>query len=583
MKLWKYEVDLDPAPITIGLFGGIALFFLDEFEKSLSPLLAESLFFFVWLAAVSGGLVIRHTSLVKDSLFTLGLAVALAGFYALVRSYITVPTTTDPYIGWQVINCLFGVALVAVCFYQAQRDESPRKFPYPKLFQAAWATLLLVLLTTIFVGLVFLVLYLWGELFELIGIKFFSDLFSSSVFRWSTGGFTAGIGIALMRELDAPILAVRRLILETFRVLAVIVAIAGLAFLLALPFTGITPLWNTRAATPILLSMVFLFILFLNGAIQDGQTKRTFWRPVSFVIMAFIVVLPIYGLLGLYSTWLRVAQYGLMPDRVYALVLGGLALGYGIAYALSVILKRMDWPFTITNLNPRLALATAAVAIVMHIPMLDPVSLSAKSQQARLQSGAVAASDFDFGTLKFSLGKPGQRALDAIRNDSTLAAREDIKIALADLAEMKDIGDWWMAQSKKELALPTLERDKLIAKLKSLPVFPSSVLMPDGFIDGLNDDHLRQFQVCENIELKRCALIALDFNRDRYDDIALWNGTSVLMFPFDPDEKVYKEPVWMNSNGRLTLTDLEAADKAGTIKLVPPVTDSLMIGDKRFD
>lgn len=593
MKFWKYEISLDPFLIVTGFLQGLGFYVLDRHMAGLSESAERAIGLFLIITPTALMLAMRPASRARDLVVAFGLGATFAGLYALLQNSTGVTGHGYGLLGGYSLTAVVS-AFILLCFHQAGRDGNPRAIPYQNLFQAAWSNLLLLTLAAIFIGVVFLVLTLWGQLFNLIGLTGFKRLFAKDWFCWPFYGAAFGLGIALLRELDTPILAARRLILASFRVLAVIVALAGVLFLLALPFTGLAPLWSTRHATPILLSMVIAFVIFVNGAVQDGSEPRVFWRPAALLVKAFLVMLPAYGMLAFYSSWLRVDQYGLTPDRVVALVLAGLAVLYGLAYAAAVLLRRRGWVEGLTTVNPRLALVAVAVGILVHIPGIDPVSLSARNQLERLQTGKVAVTDFDFGALKFQLGKPGLRALDRISHDPKLSAREDVQSVLADLSKMTSINDWWQAQYKTRAGLRGKDLEKLVADLARMPVFPSSALMPDGFYAALADLDPMAAKACAAsvragtdqtaTQIPHCAVILLDFNRDGYDDVALWQGYGNLsLYLWDAARNSYQRPIPLAAREPITLDTIAAADKAGQIHTVPARVDNLMIGGARFE
>jgi hypothetical protein len=56
----------------------------------------------------------------------------------------------------------------------------------------------------------------------------------------------------------------------------------------------------------------------------------------------------------------------------------------------------------------------AIVLALMHSPLLDPKAIAARSQVARLLDGKETAALFDYGYLRFNLGKPGEQALQQL-------------------------------------------------------------------------------------------------------------------------------------------------------------------------
>lgn len=232
-----------------------------------------------------------------------------------------------------------------------------------------------------------------------------------------------GLGVALSRERPAIIQALLKLVLTLFRVLAPILAGVILLFLAALPLTGIETLWDTGFASRILLSAVFLFVIFQNTVIQAGESDNTFWKPAEWMVMAANVVMPVLAILAGSAILLRVGQYGWSPARFYMALLTGVALAYGLAYAGSVVVRRGAWMGGVIRFNPILALGMLTLAILMHLPPIEPYGISARDQLARLRDGRISPETFDFAFLKFRLGKAGRDVPTDIETDEALAKR----------------------------------------------------------------------------------------------------------------------------------------------------------------
>ncbi|MDA0339707.1 MAG: DUF4153 domain-containing protein, partial [Proteobacteria bacterium] len=134
-----------------------------------------------------------------------------------------------------------------------------------------WNNILVAIIAGIFLGVFWLVLVLWWELFNLVGVDFFEDLFTGDIFVWAFSGAVLGLGIAIARENPRIVPILRRIVLMLFRVLAPVLAIASLLFFVFLPFTGLQPLWDTGTATGVLVALMFSLVLMVNAVIQDGE------------------------------------------------------------------------------------------------------------------------------------------------------------------------------------------------------------------------------------------------------------------------------------------------------------------------
>ncbi|MBT8473013.1 MAG: hypothetical protein KJN99_10455, partial [Marinicaulis sp.] len=65
-------------------------------------------------------------------------------------------------------------------------------------------------------------------------------------------------------------------------------------------------------------------------------------------------------------------------------------------------------------LNTLMALAWIVVLFMLATPIFNPWAMSARSQYNLLADRKVTATDFDYGYLRFELGKYGDKALDDI-------------------------------------------------------------------------------------------------------------------------------------------------------------------------
>jgi Kef-type K+ transport system membrane component KefB len=101
----------------------------------------------------------------------------------------------------------------------------------------------------------------------------------------------------------------------------------AVAFLLALPFTGLQPLWSTRYATGTLLAASGALVFLINAAYQDGQAGDAIARPVQYArSIAALGLVPLVAL-AVYGLMLRAQQYGwtaALPCRRRRKVSGGL-------------------------------------------------------------------------------------------------------------------------------------------------------------------------------------------------------------------------------------------------------------------
>ena len=112
-------------------------------------------------------------------------------------------------------------------------------------------------------------------LFDVIGIDAIKDLLKESWFGWMLAGFAFGAAVGMLRERDALMATLQRLVMVVLGVLAPVLAAALLLFLLSLPFTGLGELWDSSIpATPMMLLAGAGAILLANAVIGNGTDDR---------------------------------------------------------------------------------------------------------------------------------------------------------------------------------------------------------------------------------------------------------------------------------------------------------------------
>jgi hypothetical protein len=402
----------------------------------------------------------------------------------------------------------FVFLYVSVPFAQIFQVSGRLRFPYPELFRHSWNNFFIGVVALIFLGLVRALLYVWGALFELVGISTFSEFFETRAFFYLSQFASFGFGLALGRESEAVIATLRRVTLKFAQILLPFVALVATLFAVTLPFTGLAPLWKTGSATPLCLWLLAFFTLFLNGVVEEGEASPSYpsWLRASLRIA--ILSMPVYAGIALRGTSLRIEQYGLTPDRVFALVFIGIASLYALGYALAAIGRRGPWMGLIRPINVGTALVLAAASILLQLPVLDPMRLSAESQLARLLDGRAKAEEFDFTTLRFQLGHRGWDALEALARAGDHPEHAAIS---AEVAFVKSAKTRWHAKEEKEKR----ERRDLPVRFR---VAPPDLAVPAGLEERLT---LGGWGNASCRTEQDCLLIEADFDRDGRNEYCL--------------------------------------------------------------
>lgn len=377
---------------------------------------------------------------------------------------------------WRLFCGLIAIAVAAPLF-QAWRDGTDaggapglRHIPYPAAHDRAWTNLVLWCASFLFLGLAWATILLLAELFHLIGLDALQSLIRRDWFGWSFSGLALLGGIGLLRDQSRILSTLQRVLRFVLSALTPVLALGLGLFLVALPFTGLAPLWAaTRATTPILLISVFGALVLGNAIIGDlpaDESKRRPLRLAAGVLAA--VILPLAAI-ALVSVLRRVGQHGLTPDRLWALTFVGIALAYGATY-LWALLRPGQWMARVRQGNLAMGLLLCAVALVLATPLLDFGAIATRSQLARVTSGRVTPDQLDWTALRFDFGAAGAAAVKRYAGSTDPAWRAPAAAALK-------------AQSRWDVPAPAPDAGKRRQVLAGLTVLPKGAEVPPALID----------------------------------------------------------------------------------------------------
>lgn len=411
-------------------------------------------------------------------------AVATGTVLALVI-YWNLPDTSGSWADPWRIACALLAAAIAVPLFQSWRSEGSPRFPYADAHRHAWSGFVLWCGSWLFVALAWALALLLGELFNLIGIGILRRMLGRDPVIWSFSGAALGAGVGLLRDRIAMLALLQQVVTTTLSVLAPILATGLLLFLVALPFTGLSPLWEaTRSTTPILLGCILGALVLINAVIGDvpeHDPRRPVFR-ISVMILSG-AMLPL-ALLAAVSTGLRIHQHGLTPDRLWAVTFTVIACAYALAYAYAVALvRRRGLPAAdLRTANLRLAIALCGLALVLSTPLVAFGRLSAHNQLHRLNSGIVVPANFDWTAMRFDYGPEGVAILRQLaRNGRSPAIRTAAATVLRRTAR-------W--QTVELQPVPVIAADRLT-------VLPAGVPLPKPLHDRLTDyDACFQYDHC---------------------------------------------------------------------------------------
>ncbi|MBO9624663.1 MAG: DUF4153 domain-containing protein [Sphingomonas sp.] len=454
----------------LGLVAGLLVHLVMSgvrFEYQLSAVQAASISG-IALAAVLTGFTLERRLWWASILFSLATALVAA----LVIYWNGSPGGWSASEGWRTISLLLAVAIAAPLF-QAARDENAPRFPYATVHDHAWTNVVLWCACCLFVVIVFLMAWLLSALFELIKIHLLCELLEKEWFWRALIGLAFGAGLGLLRENDAVVRLLQRVVATVLAVLAPVLAIGLALFLLALPFTGLQALWDaTSATTPILLFCVVGALILANaviGNMPEHERRFPLLRYGAMVLAATILPLAIIAAI---ATGLRIGQYGFTPERLWAMVFVTLACLYGAAYLVSLALGRLGWAARVRPANLALAFVTCGIALLLATPLVSFNAISTRDQLARLESGRVKPEEFDWRALAFDFGTPGKAALEKLRRSANATIR-----AGAENAARAD--SRWEVQAGDEAGRRRAET------ARNVRLLPKGGAMPAGLLETI--------------------------------------------------------------------------------------------------
>lgn len=375
------------------------------------------------------------TAELRRLVWAVGFALAAAVVLAFVGWFTAAYNKGGEIAEYPFLAGIFGL-LIAAPLFQTVRDEGGWRFPYARLHSHVWTDAVIGAASLAFTGVAFLLAYLIAQLFDLIGIDFFTELLRNAWFGAILAGFAFGGALGLLRERDALVATLQKLVLVVFSVLAPVLAFALIGFLVSLPFTGLTPLWDSGVpTTPVLLFAAAGAVGLINAVIGDGKADGSRNRVLRWsALLLSLSILPL-AVISALSMGARIGQYGWTPDRIWGLIAVIVACVYGVAYLVSVAKAvrakaPLDWDDYLRPANVKIALGICGLALFLAMPIVDFGAMSARDQLARLKSGATKAAEFDWQAMAFDFGPKGRAALAILVKSGSEFERGSAKAAL---------------------------------------------------------------------------------------------------------------------------------------------------------
>ena len=334
------------------------------------------------------------------------------------------------YTGWQAepfeefpvysLSFAFGLSITLACFkalMYLQQRANDIELSYQVLFTYSWRNFLVTALSAVFVLVFWLILMLWGQLFKVIKIDFFYDLFTEEWFAMPVLTVAFGLGVIIFRDLTRILDTITSLLHWLIKLLLPLVVVIAVIFLVSLPFVGLDVLWSTGNGTSLLLWLLAIMLFFTNAVYQDGREATPYPQIIHRMIFGGLAVMPIVSALSFYGLSLRIEQYGWSVERCWAFVVWLILTLFAVGYVVGIVKRRDQWTNDLARVNTAMGLVVMVIMLLANSPALDFRKISLSSQLGRVESGEVELKDFDFWYTKQHLARPGYLAMEKMKQD----------------------------------------------------------------------------------------------------------------------------------------------------------------------
>lgn len=402
------------------------IFFLLVDDGDQSPL-RQALGVFVAVATIAFVLTVELRRWQWSAIFAVGWGAIVAGVGFYTAQY----NRNGEIAEFPFLAGIFAVLLAAPLF-QAARDVGSRDLSYLRTHNHIWNDAVIGAASLAFTGISFLLMFLLASLFGLVGMDFLAQLMQEGEFNFALAGAAFGAAVGILRERDALVGTMQRLVMVVLSVLAPVLAVGLVIFLVSLPFTGLQPLWDsTKATTPILLFCAAGAFLLSNVVIGNGAEDRFENRILQKAALVLALCILPLAIIAAISMGLRIQQYGWTPSRIWGALVVVVALAYGASYLWAVIKGRKNWDDLARQWNLRGAIGLVCIALFLALPILDFGAISARDQLARLKSGAVPLHKFDWAAMAYDFGPKGWALVKTLSSDPNVEIAGAAKATLA--------------------------------------------------------------------------------------------------------------------------------------------------------
>ena len=364
----------------------------------------------------------------------------------------------------------FGAIWLIITFALVAAADTDRRLVarYTTYFDVSWKLAVQLALGAVFVGLFWGLLWLGAELFNLLKLDFLERLIEHDWFAIPASALASAAAIHLTDVRAGLVRGVRTLLLVLLSWLLPLLTILVAGFLVALTFTGLEPLWQTRHGGNYLLVAAAILVILVNAAYQDGDAEHRPPRLIRYACSAAAFALVPLVVLSAYALYLRVNEYGWTSDRVACAACIVVAACYASGYAASAA-NRREWLKLVEPWNVASAVLILLVLAAVYSPIADPDRIAAANQVARLERGAVAPDRFDSYYLRWRDGVYGIEALSDLAHTSSGR----------NAAAIRSLAAQTLAGTLRPTHREITRASDIVANVQ---VYPKGARLPDDFL-----------------------------------------------------------------------------------------------------
>ena len=294
--------------ILVGLLAGLAFWGLGDLAEGWR----EARLFFVAVVAVASfgfGALAMLGELGLRRALGYGGAIALGVAALAALESLSFRSAADLFGRGHVMVALVVVALLPVPFAIAFGLGGGAGWrDYRVLFIESWNIVVRYAAAWLFVGVVFVVLWLLATLLGIVGVGALSDLLETPLAVWLIAGGTLGLGLSVVTEMSDMVSPY--LLLRLLRLLLPLVLVVEVIFVAVLPLRGLTHLFGHLSAASLLLSTALASVALISIAVDQDDVEAAHGPVTVWAARGLAVLLPVLAGLAGWAVVARVQQYG---------------------------------------------------------------------------------------------------------------------------------------------------------------------------------------------------------------------------------------------------------------------------------